>query len=78
MSRECDFCGKKTATGNKVSHAKNHTRRVWRPNLKKIKTVIDGSTITLRICARCLKSDLAARKVKTGERKPAAQNAAAA
>ncbi|MDR2659537.1 MAG: 50S ribosomal protein L28 [Spirochaetaceae bacterium] len=63
MSRTCDICGKHTVTGNKVSHAKNHTRRTWRPNIKKIKTEIDGTTVTLKICARCLKSDFVTRKI---------------
>jgi large subunit ribosomal protein L28 len=63
MSRTCDICGKHTITGNKVSHAKNHTRRTWKPNLKKIKTEIDGTTITLKICTRCLKSDIVTKKV---------------
>jgi large subunit ribosomal protein L28 len=63
MSRTCDICGKHTVTGNKVSHAKNHTRRTWKPNIKKIKTEIDGTTVTLKICARCLKSDFITRKI---------------
>lgn len=51
-------------TGNTVSHAKNHTRRVWRPNLLKIKTEKDGSTVTLKICARCLRSGKVVKKVR--------------
>jgi large subunit ribosomal protein L28 len=50
-------------TGNTVSHAKNHTRRVWRPNLLKIKTEMSGSTVTLKICARCLRSGKVVKKV---------------
>jgi len=63
MSRTCDICGKHTVTGNTVSHAKNRTRRVWKPNLKKVKTELDGTTVTLKICARCLKSDIITKKV---------------
>jgi len=63
MSRTCEICGKHTVTGNTVSHAKNHTRRTWRPNLQKIKTEIGGTTVTLKICARCLKSGIVQRKV---------------
>ncbi|MCG7532991.1 50S ribosomal protein L28 [Psychrobium sp. MM17-31] len=33
MSRVCQVTGKKPATGNNVSHAKNHTRRRFLPNL---------------------------------------------
>jgi large subunit ribosomal protein L28 len=63
MSRTCDICGKHTVSGNKVSHAHNKTRRVWRPNIKKLKTEIDGTTLTVKVCARCLKSDFLTRKV---------------
>jgi large subunit ribosomal protein L28 len=63
MSRTCDICGKHTMTGNKVSHAKNRTRRTWKPNLIKVKTELGGTPVTLKICARCLRSDYITKKV---------------
>ena len=33
MSKVCKVTGKKPATGNNVSHAKNRTRRRFEPNL---------------------------------------------
>jgi large subunit ribosomal protein L28 len=63
MSRVCDICGKHTVSGNSVSHAKNRTRRVWKPNIKKVKTAIEGTTLTLKICTRCLKSGFITKKV---------------
>ena len=63
MSRTCDICGKHTITGNRVSHAKNRTRRTWKPNLKKVQTKIDGTSITLKLCTRCLRSDIIVKKV---------------
>jgi len=63
MSRSCDICGKQTITGNKVSHAKNRTRRTWKPNLVNVKTEAGGTTMTLKICTRCLKSDYIEKKV---------------
>ncbi len=33
MSRRCELTGKGVMSGNNVSHAKNRTRRVFRPNL---------------------------------------------
>jgi len=56
MSRTCELCGKKTTTGNNVSHANNKTRRTWKPNLLKVRTLVDGTKTTLKICARCLRS----------------------
>ena len=35
MSRTCVITGKKPISGNHVSHANTHTRRVFRPNLHK-------------------------------------------
>jgi large subunit ribosomal protein L28 len=63
MSRICEICGKGPLSGNKVSHAKNRTRRVWRPNLIKVKTEVDGTTKTVKVCARCLRSDRIVKKV---------------
>lgn len=34
MARKCAFTGKKTASANNVSHAKNKTKRTQRPNIQ--------------------------------------------
>ena len=57
MARKCDICGKKTVTGNNVSHAHNKTRRRWLPNLQPVKIQLeDGSNRRVRVCANCIKS----------------------
>lgn len=56
MSRKCEICGKGTAFGNTVSHAKNRSRRTWFPNLLEVKTKVEGSVKTVKICTRCLKA----------------------
>ena len=43
--------------GNNVSHAKNRTRRTWEPNLLSMRTRIEGSIKTVKICTRCLKAN---------------------
>jgi len=58
MAKICDICGKGPVFGHNVSHANNKTRRVWYPNLHKIKTVKEGRTIRMKVCARCLRSGL--------------------
>ena len=63
--RTCDLCGKKPMHGNRVSKTYHHTRRTWYPNLLKIKTEVDGTTMTLRICTQCLRSGFVTKKVKT-------------
>ncbi|MCR5218066.1 50S ribosomal protein L28 [Treponema sp.] len=71
MSRTCDICGKHPIHGNKVSKSYNHTRRQWKPNLVKVKTVIGGTSMTLKICTQCLRSDFITKKVSVP--KPAAE-----
>lgn len=72
MSRVCDVCGKGVMHGNTVSKSNIKTRRTWRPNLHKVKTVIGGTTVTLKVCTRCIKSDYIVKKVKVP--KVAAEN----
>jgi large subunit ribosomal protein L28 len=56
MSRICDICGKGPTSGNNVSHANNKTRKVWYPNLQKIKAVQNGSVRSLKVCTRCIRA----------------------
>jgi large subunit ribosomal protein L28 len=56
MARKCEICGKGTIFGNNVSHAKNRTRRTWFPNLLEVKTKVDGTVKSVKICTRCLKA----------------------
>ena len=63
MARRCDICGKGPMSVNTVSKSMNHQRRVWRPNLIDVKTEIDGRTLTLKLCSRCLKSNYVVKKV---------------
>jgi len=52
----CSVCGKKRVTGNNVSHANNKTRRVFQPNLQKIRLITDQGTKRMSVCTRCLRS----------------------
>jgi len=36
---------------------------VWKPNLVKVKTEIAGTTMTLKMCTRCLRSGYVTKKV---------------
>ena len=52
---KCDNCGKGIMVGHNVSHAKNRTRRIFKPNLHVAKLTIDGTRKTLRLCTKCLR-----------------------
>ena len=56
MSYMCDICGKRPTVGNNVSHANNHTKRRWKPNLRKVRAVRQGSVRYIQVCTRYLRS----------------------
>jgi large subunit ribosomal protein L28 len=58
VSYQCDICGKRPMSGNNVSHANNHTRRRWKPNLRKVRALNQGTVRYLQVCTRCLRSGL--------------------
>ncbi len=76
MARVCDVCNKGAFSGNKVSHSNIKTRTRWLPNLKRMKAVINGSTQTIRICTRCIRSGKVVRpKVRTWKPEGASKTA---
>jgi len=53
----CQICGKKTAHGNSVAHSATTTKRIWKPNLQKVKAKLpDGSVKRIYVCAKCIKA----------------------
>lgn len=68
MSRICEICGKGTTFGNKIArkglpkakggiglHTTGITKRVFRPNLQKVRVVVNGARVRRVLCAACLK-----------------------
>ena len=53
---KCDFCGKSVAFGLNVSHSNRKTNRAWKPNIRKVRAVVDGTHTTVSVCSRCLRS----------------------
>ncbi len=43
--------------GHNVSHAKNRTYRVFRPNLRFARLKLNGIVARVRICVKCLKRE---------------------
>jgi large subunit ribosomal protein L28 len=56
MAFKCDICGKGPLVGNQVSHANNKTKKRTLPNLQRVRAVVDGSHVHIRVCTRCLKA----------------------
>lgn len=68
MARNCEVCGKGSQWGHKVSHAHNVSNRRWFPNLQSVRALKGVTPVRLRVCTRCLRSNLVAKN----SRKPAA------
>lgn len=56
MANVCDYCGKRRMTGNNVSHSNRHTRRVFHPNIQRVRAVVNGAVKKVKICTRCLRT----------------------
>ena len=56
MSKQCAVCGKKTTIGRQISHAHNVSARSFKPNLQRVRAIVDGSVQKILVCTRCLRS----------------------
>ncbi len=53
---KCDFCGKGVTFGIKVSHSHRRANKAWKPNVKRVKAIVDGTPTKVYACTRCLRS----------------------
>jgi large subunit ribosomal protein L28 len=69
MSRICDICGKGAVRGNSIlrrgqakktggigQHVTAITPRSFKPNLQRVRAVVDGRNQRVRLCTACLRS----------------------
>jgi large subunit ribosomal protein L28 len=56
MAYACDLCGKKRDVGHNVSHAKNRTQRIRKPNLHAHRVQTAEGTLRVRLCTKCLRT----------------------
>ena len=49
-------CNKGVVFGHNVSHSNSKTNRTWKPNIRKVKAVVNGTPKTVYVCSRCLRS----------------------
>ncbi|NLJ74684.1 MAG: 50S ribosomal protein L28 [Firmicutes bacterium] len=63
MARRCIICDRGTKMGNLRSHAENKSKRTWKPNLQKIRVLVQGRPRRAYVCTRCLKSGKAERAI---------------
>ena len=58
MSMRCELTGKSSQTGNNVSHAKNRTKRKFKPNLQNISfsSEVLGQKFQLRVAVSTIRT----------------------
>ncbi len=77
MSRECYFTGKKTRAGQSIARrgkAKHLggvgkkvtgvTKRKFKPNIQKVRAVVDGKICRIRVCAKAIRMGLVQKPAK--------------
>jgi len=77
MSRECPYTGKKTIFGNSITRrgkAKRLggvgkkitgiTRRKFKPNIQKVRALIDGKVCRIRVSAKAIRMGLIRKPLK--------------
>ena len=56
MAKYCEICGKGTMSGMNVSHSHLKTKRTWKPNIQRVRAIVDGEAKRVNVCTRCLRS----------------------
>ncbi|MCD7709714.1 MAG: 50S ribosomal protein L28 [Clostridiales bacterium] len=53
---KCAICNKSVMFGHKVSHSNRKSNRMWKPNIKRVRCIVNGTHKKLYVCTSCLKS----------------------
>lgn len=56
MAMKCMNCGKGVQYGHNVSHAKNRTRKIFKPNLHSARVTVGTVKKTVKLCTKCLRT----------------------
>ena len=85
----CEYCDKKPAMGNQVetrgkakylggvgTKVTGITKRKFRPNIQKVRALIDGQVVRIKVSAKALRSGLVTKPPKRRYTKPAETKAA--
>ena len=63
MANFCEVCGKGTMSGMNVSHSHVKTKKTWKPNIQRVRVIVDGEIKRVNVCTRCLRSGKVQRDV---------------
>ena len=84
MPRVCYFTGKKTSFGNQVTHrgkakylggvgtkVTGVTARTFKPNIQKVRAVVDGQVVRIKVSAKAIKAGMVTKPVRRKYTRPA-------
>lgn len=54
---QCEICNKTVRFGIQVSHSHRRSNRTWKPNVRKVKALVNGTPKRINVCAKCLRSE---------------------
>lgn len=66
----CEICNKGVSFGIQVSHSHRRNNRTWKPNVRKVRAIVDGEHKRINVCTRCLRSGKVQRGYGSGVVKP--------
>ncbi len=53
---KCEICGKGVQFGCNVSHSNKRTNKMWKPNVKKIRLLVNSRTVRKNVCTSCIRT----------------------
>ena len=56
LMAKCDVCGKGVTFGIRVSHSHRRSNRTWKPNIRRVKAVVNGQVKKVNVCTKCMRS----------------------
>ena len=63
MAYKCEICGKAPVSGHQISHSHRRSKRVFAPNIQRIRAMVKGTPKRISVCTRCLLSGKVKRAV---------------
>ena len=56
MANVCEICAKGELAGMNISHSHIRSKRSWKPNIQRVRAVVNGEVKRINVCTRCLRS----------------------
>lgn len=63
----CEICGKGNMYGRRISinrsQVSRRAKRKWKPNIRSVKAIVEGTPKTVKACAGCIRAGKVTRAV---------------